>query len=107
MAFAVSDSKLRYEVHRLRERRWPAPLRVHLRRWYWIFVRRYPLEICHTCGRPVGRCTGSWWHADDALWLQVTGDPNGVVCPVCFTEAADRLRVFVHYVATVEDRRDG
>lgn len=84
-----------------------------LRRWYWIFVRRHETEICE-CGRPVGPCTGSWWEADDDLWISVAEPThisegkhgrrigNGVLCPPCFTAKARAKGVWVHWRAVVE-----
>jgi hypothetical protein len=77
------------------------PLRA-MRRVYWRHVRRYDGEICDRCGRPVGRCTGSWWCAPDALWRDLNGGFAGVMCPPCFTAAAESVGIFVHWEATVE-----
>lgn len=66
--------------------------------WHYI-GRGYEYEICMTCGRPVGRATGSWWGAPDDLWRRVSGDANGVLCPLCFTAAADALGEPIHWEA--------
>lgn len=73
-----------------------------MRRWYWIFVRRWETEICSRCGRPVARCTDSWWQAPDALWLEVNGGLGGVLCPPCFTKACRRAGYSVSWRAEVE-----
>lgn len=75
----------------------------HLRRWYWIFLRRWETEICGACGRPVRRCTDSWWEADDDLWLKVVGTPWGVLCPPCFTKACRAQGVWISWKAVVGD----
>lgn len=102
LASRFPNSVLLHEVRRIRERHWPAPLHVHARRWYWIFLRRYECEICHACGRPVGHCTGSWWSADNALWQAMTGREQGVLCPPCFVEVAREKGVHVYWVAAVD-----
>lgn len=93
------NSAVRYEAARLLGRRHTprAGFRAAARRLYWIFIRRYECEICQACGRPVGRCTGSWWEADDAMWAHVVGNPQGVLCPPCFTAKADEAGVPVHW----------
>lgn len=52
----------------------------------WLARRRAIIEFCHTCGReqPV------IWHADDPLWIEVTGrtDGGGILCVECFDELA-------------------
>jgi len=70
-----------------------------LRALWWRHVRRYEYEVCHMCGRPVGRCTGSWWRADDELWIDGGGPLWGVLCPPCFTRCCDAAGQPVHYVA--------
>lgn len=62
----------------------------------------YRCEICFTCGRRVGRATGSWWRADDVLWLRVMGQEQGVACPRCFTRAADAKGISVCWTAQEE-----
>lgn len=68
-----------------------ASRRARLRAFWHYILRRYRYEICMECGRPVGPHTGSWWQAPDDLWEQVTGGPSGVMCPPCFTAAADAI----------------
>ena len=98
------DSVLLCEIRRLRDGHWPAPAIVHARRWYWIFVRRYAYEICSACGRPVGRCTDSYWTADDALWIEIMGSEQGVLCPPCFTGVCRERGVHVYWKAAVDAR---
>lgn len=74
------------------------------RAFYWYLIRRYECEICMDCGRRVGVHTGSWWHADEALWEVIVGDPSAVMCPPCFTLRGDDLGIAVKWVA-VEDAR--
>lgn len=100
------NSRIRYEAARLLGRR-HAPssgFRASVRRLYWIFVRGYEYEICNHCGCPVGRCTGSWWKADDALWIEVNGRSEGVMCPPCFTEACKAKGFVIHWKTVVEFR---
>jgi hypothetical protein len=68
----------------------------------------YTYEICFECGTRVGRHTGSYWLADDSLWLEVMGSPDGVVCPRCFTERAEALGMLIEWrprVANADRRR--
>lgn len=99
MTGIAPDSVLMHELGRLCRRRWPYPPGVlaELRRWYWIFVRRYAFEVCNRCGRPVGRCTDSWWSADDELWMTVNGGFAGVMCPPCFTRACRARGIHVYW----------
>lgn len=72
--------------------------------WHYI-IRRWPLEICTDCGRPVGRATGpSWWHADNELWLEVNGTYEGVLCPPCFTVRALAKSILVYWSPVVDTR---
>lgn len=76
---------LRFEYrHRKAWRSRPAMLRG----LWWSFVRRYPCELCESCGLPVGSFVDSTWHADDSLWEEVHGPHGGVLCPPCFTRDA-------------------
>lgn len=103
---AWRNSPIRYEAARLLGRRHapPTTLVVHLRRLYWIFVRRYAYEICNHCGRPVGRSTGSYWLADDALWESINGRSEGVMCPPCFTAAGQQSGLWIAWKAVVDAR---
>ena len=42
------------------------------------------IEYCEDCGIKQALV----WHADDKLWLAVTGKVNGVFCPECFDRRA-------------------
>lgn len=75
-----------------------------LRGTYWWLIRRYPCELCQGCGRRIMAHTGSWWHADDDLWLDVHGSEAGTLCPRCFTEDAKRKGISVYWQATVDER---
>jgi len=79
-----------------------ASRRARLRGAWHIIMRGYRCEICIRCGRPVGPHTGSWWSASDDLWAVVIGDPHRVVCPPCFTDAADARGVRVCWKAAVD-----
>lgn len=59
------------------------------------------IEFCHDCGvrQPLV------WRAADDLWLEVMGDPGGVVCPVCFTRRADALGISLDWRPAVGFRR--
>lgn len=72
-------------------------------RWLWNALT-YSYEICFTCGGKVGRHTDSWWWADDALWLEVVGAPNGIYCPPCFTRAARAKGIHVSWHPAVSSR---
>ena len=69
-------------------------------RWvYWRHLRRYDGEVCHRCGRPVARSTNSWWHADDPLWIDVSGS-FGILCPPCFHDLARAQGRMVFFIAS-------
>lgn len=70
---------------------------------YWTLIRRWDSEICKRCGRRVGAHTGSWWHADEALWKKVMVEDYHVVCPPCFTAAAREHGILVCYHAIDSD----
>lgn len=75
-----------------------------VRRFYWRHVRRHRYEICHSCGRPVHGTCPNWWRADDALWLQVVGAPEGLRCIQCFTDEADAKGLLLYWEPKVEPR---
>jgi len=60
------------------------------------------VEFCDTCGirQPLV------WYAADAVWLRVTGDPGGVLCPRCFAEKAVRAGLFIRWVPQIDSERD-
>lgn len=91
----LADSRIAWSLFR-------APFasrRARLRGFWHYIVRGHRYEICTRCGRPVGPHTGSWWSAADDLWATVIGDPHGVVCPPCFTAAADAKAVPLRWEA--------
>lgn len=61
--------------------------------WHHV-VRRYDSEVCGHCGRPVGLV---WWCPDDALWLKVNGDENGIMCVLCFDRKAMAAGTFIRF----------
>ncbi len=74
-------------------------------RWlWWRWVRRYRYEVCHSCGRPVSRCTPTWWHAPDSLWEEVAGGPGGVMCAACFTHECRSRGITVSWQPVVQYR---
>lgn len=92
---------------------------ITLRRLWWRHIRRYAFEICDRCGRPSARSLGplareagypgpvpqTYWFAQSYLWNLVMGgpsmtdDPGGVLCPSCFTQAADDAGKPIGWVA--------
>lgn len=49
-----------------------------------------PEQKCDSCGRSASWCLAkTYWFADNDLWNEVSGGPNGVMCPPCFTLAAE------------------
>ena len=69
-------------------RRWPVFL--------WNALT-YEAEICFDCGRKnIGR-SGTYWLADDELWLEVMGSPHGVICPGCFTRRSNAAGIPIHW----------
>jgi hypothetical protein len=87
-----------------------------LRAFFWRYIMHWETEICEECGGPVGRSTGSWWHADDDLWIEVTEPTsieeagrgrrigNGCLCPVCFTRVCEDKGIHIFWHARVEYR---
>lgn len=73
-------------------------------RWTLRRVFRYRYEICHRCGLPVAWFTPSWWHADDALWIEVEGGEAGIRCAPCFTRDCRALGIGVSWRPVVESR---
>jgi hypothetical protein len=57
------------------------------------------IEYCDDCGirQPLV------WYSDDALWLEITGDVGGVLCPKCFTRRADQKRIWIKWTPVKED----
>jgi uncharacterized protein (DUF433 family) len=41
-------------------------------------------EHCHSCGEAVADTCPTYWIADDDLWSEVEGGPNGIRCIRCF-----------------------
>lgn len=91
--------------------------RTRVRFFWWAVVCRYRYEVCGACGGRVGPCTGSWWHADDDLWIEVVEPEHvehgpdrrigcGVPCPPCFTRRCVAKGIHVFWHARVE-WRDG
>jgi hypothetical protein len=54
-------------------------------------IRGYRYEICGECGRPVDVV----WTADDELWLEVVGQPGGLLCIPCFDTKVERSGLFL------------
>jgi hypothetical protein len=50
----------------------------------------HPEAFCQICHNP-----NPTWSADNDLWNQVMGSPNGIICPVCFEKKADEKGVVV------------
>ncbi len=74
--------------------------RARLRAFWHYIIRNYHYEICIRCGRPVGPHTGSWWYSTTVLWDKVIGDSTTIVCPPCFTEAANAKDLAICWRAT-------
>ena len=43
----------------------------------------HPERWCQRCER-----RNIPWSADNDLWNEVVGSPNGILCPLCFADAA-------------------
>jgi hypothetical protein len=64
-----------------------------LRTIYWWLIRRYELELCQHCGRPVRVV----FHVPDDIWELATGCARrpdgeaapGVLCPPCVDELVE------------------
>lgn len=64
-----------------------------LRGLYWWLVRRYEIELCQHCGRPVRIV----FHVPDVVWTAAIGCERfpdgeaapGVLCPACVDELAE------------------
>lgn len=59
------------------------------------------IEYCDDCGRKQPLV----WHAQDEVWLEVTGDVGGVLCPECFDKRAHDLGIMLYWRPEVEFRR--
>jgi hypothetical protein len=63
------------------------------------FTRQFAaIEFCQLCGceQPVV------WHADDALYLRVTGDEHSVYCPTCFDDLAEHKGIWLNWQPLTE-----
>jgi hypothetical protein len=70
----------------------------------WVGLGDHLLEFCERCGRHVGLV----WHASDALWLEIVGEPTGVLCTGCFDDECYRRGKFIRWVpCVVRIRLDG
>lgn len=49
-----------------------------------------PEKICEHCGGD-----NPTWSADNGLWNEVNGSPNGIMCPKCFEEMAENKGIGV------------
>ncbi len=53
------------------------------------------IESCDDCGikQPLV------WHAEDALWMKVTGitDGGGCFCPSCFDRRAEAFKIYLRW----------
>jgi hypothetical protein len=80
-----------------------------LRAVWWYLIRGYRYEMCKACGRPVcereGREPLSWWHAPDALWMEVVGNEANILCKSCFSHACDERGISIYWQPVVEFRR--
>ena len=74
----------------------------------WVYIRfklflcRFIL-LCEFCGK-CGKHQPLVWTADDDLWNELNGGPNGVLCPECFDKEADRRGIFLRWKPHVEFR---
>ena len=83
----------------VRRRRFVAALRVA-----WVtFIQGWPGEACQECGRRY-----VLWHADDALYSELTGNwdepARGLFCPACFDRKADRAGIVLVWEPRVRMR---
>lgn len=70
-------------------------------------LRRYRYETCDHCGRAYdGAIGGTYWLAENALWVEVMGHFGGCLCPRCFTRAARRRGVYLHWEPVVWLRKN-
>lgn len=79
------------------------------RQAFLAYVRGYISETCERCGRSY-----FLWHADDALWSEVTGHRQregdiaaGLYCPACFDREAERLGITLKWRPEVLKREAG
>lgn len=54
----------------------------------------HPEDICQQCG---GK--NVVWSADNDLWNELMGGPNGIVCPQCFEKVAEEKGVSIIFNA--------
>lgn len=57
--------------------------------------RSHPEDYCQRCGGP-----NVVWFAPNELWNQVMGSGDGIVCPVCFVKAAERVGISAVWCVT-------
>ncbi len=61
-------------------------------------ISDHPEATCQACG---GRNIN--WYADNTLFNEVNGSPNGIVCPECFRKAAEAKGIKIYFKAEVID----
>jgi len=65
-------------------------------RWLWNALT-YDYEICFDCGRKNIGHVGTYWLADDDLWLEVIGHFGNVLCPLCFTGRCNKIGIPIYW----------
>lgn len=63
-------------------------------------------EICGSCGRLVVETCPTYWHAPDALWLEVEGSLGGIRCIPCFTCDAAARGIAIQWRAVRAESQD-
>lgn len=54
---------------------------------------------CQRCGAPGETINGAPWFAENDLFNEVNGSPNGFFCPPCFTDEATTRGVVIEWKA--------
>lgn len=54
----------------------------------------HPESYCQRCGGP-----NPTWCAPNEIWNQVNGSRNGIICPMCFERAADKMGISLIFKA--------
>jgi hypothetical protein len=66
-------------------------------------VQHAEVHRCVDCDLPTSYAIGSYWLADDALWAEVVGEDELVLCPACFHDRAQAKRIAVMWRAERDD----
>lgn len=52
-------------------------------------------STCQKCGRP-----NVVWFAENGIFNKVNGSPNGILCPKCFSDMAEKIGIEITFYAS-------